>query len=184
MLNRELLESQLAELPLYVYEFIDPAKLEFSDRIRWICEHECPMYGKSWACPPGVGEVTACQQKCLQYANCLMISTITEVQDISDIVETLSTRAGHEAVTNQVRELFREQGVEPYILSTEACEACERCAILDGKPCCRPERMHPCVESHGINLLAVLDDMGLAFQYGENVVTWFSLLFFNETMEA
>jgi predicted metal-binding protein len=81
-------------------------------------------------------------------------------------------------VTNQVRELFREQGIEPYILSTEACEACERCAILDGKPCCQPERMHPCVESHGINLLGVLDDLGLAFQYGENVVTWFSLLFF------
>ena len=53
MLNKELLESQLAELPLYVYEFIDPAELEFSDRVRWICEHECPMYGKSWACPPG-----------------------------------------------------------------------------------------------------------------------------------
>ena len=26
MLNKELLESQLAELPLYVYEFIDPAE--------------------------------------------------------------------------------------------------------------------------------------------------------------
>ena len=35
MLNKELLEQQLAELPLYVYEFIDPTKLEFSDRIRW-----------------------------------------------------------------------------------------------------------------------------------------------------
>ena len=41
-----------------------------------------------------------------------------------------------------------------------------------------PEQMHPCVESHGINLLAVLDQLGLSFQYGENVVTWFSLLFF------
>ena len=109
-----------------------------------------------------------------------MISTITEVQDISDIVETLSTRGAHEEVTNQVRELFRDLGVEPYVLSTEACEACERCAILDGKPCCQPDRMHPCVESHGINLLAVLDDLGLTFQYGENVVTWFSLLFFHE----
>lgn len=59
-------------------------------------------------------------------------------------------------------------------------EGCQRCAILDGMPCRFPERMHPCVESHGINLLAVLDELGLAFQYGENVVTWFSLLFFND----
>ena len=180
MLNRELLEQQLAELPLYVYQFIDPKGLEFSDRIRWICEHECPMYGKSWACPPGVGSVPECEKKCLSYQNCLMISTITEVSDISNLQETLDTRPAHEKITNQVRDLMREQGIQPYILSTEACAVCERCAILDGLPCRLPGRMHPCVESHGINLLSVLDEQGLAFQYGENVVTWFSLLFFNE----
>ena len=180
MLNRELLESQLAELPLYVYQFIDPKGLEFTDRIRWICEHECPMYGKSWACPPGVGSVESCKGKCLGYENCLMISTITEVNDISNLQETLDTRPAHEKLTNQVRDLMREQGIQPYILSTEACAVCDRCAILDGLPCRLPGRMHPCVESHGINLLAVLDDQGLAFQYGENVVTWFSLLFYND----
>ena len=178
MLNMELLEAGLAELPLYTYAHLNPRELEFSERIRWICEHECPMYGKSWACPPGVGTVGQCKGKCLKYQNCLMISTIAEVYDIADINETLSTRAQHEDMTNQVRDLFREQGVEPYILSTEACAECERCAILDGEPCRMPERMHPCVESHGINLLTVIDEQGLTFQYGENVVTWFSLLFY------
>ena len=177
-MNRELLEEKLAELPLYIYDFIDPKELEFSDRIRWICEHECPMYGKSWACPPAVGAVAECKAKCLQYKNCLMISTITEVSDIASIDETLATRPEHEEVTNMVRELFREQGVEPYILSTESCAACERCAVLDGEPCRDPERMHPCVESHGINILPVIDELGLTFQYGENVVTWFSLLLY------
>ena len=178
-MDKELLEQQLSELPLYVYDFIDPATLEFSDRIRWICQHECPMYGKSWACPPGVGSVEECKGKCLGYRNCLMIATITEVVDISDINETLATRPEHENITNQVRDLMREQGIEPYVLSTEACTVCQRCAILDGQPCRMPERMHPCVESHGINILGLLEDQGLAFQYGENVVTWFSLLFYN-----
>ena len=178
MLNRELLEEKLAELPLYVYHFMTPEELDFNERIRWICEHECPMYGKSWACPPAVGAVAECKAKCLQYKNCLMISTITEVSDIASIDETLATRPEHEEVTNMVRELFREQGVEPYILSTESCAACERCAVLDGESCRDPERMHPCVESHGINILPVIDELGLTFQYGENVVTWFSLLLY------
>ncbi len=179
-MNRPLLEEKLAQLPLYVYQFIDPRELEFSHRIRWICEHECPMYGKSWACPPGVGPVDACKAKCLGYQSCLMIATITEVSDIANIHETLATRPAHEKITNQVRDLLREEGVQPYVLSTEACAVCDRCAILDGLPCRLPGRMHPCVESHGINLLSLLEDQGLAFQYGENVVTWFSLLFFNE----
>ena len=177
-MNRELLEERLAELPLYVYADVDPTALEFTDRIRWICEHECPMYNKTWACPPAVGSIKRCREHCLGYKNCLMISTIAEVMDISDIEETLATRPAHEEVTNQVRQLFREQGVEPYVLSTEACSICEKCAWLEGQPCRHPDRMHPCVESHGINVIPILDEQGIAFQYGENIVTWISLLFY------
>ena len=177
-MDMELLESQLAELPLYGYFFIDPKTLEFSDRIRWICEHECPMYGRSWACPPGVGSEEECKGKCLSYENCLLISTIVEVRDITDIEETLATRPDHEALTNEVRDMMRSLGVDPYILSTEACAECGRCAILDGEPCRLPDRMHPCVESHSINVVPILESRGLNFQFGANVVTWVSLLFY------
>lgn len=179
MMDRDLLEQQLSELPLYVYMDIDPQGIEFSQRIRWICQNECPMYGKSWACPPGVGEVEQCQKKCQSYAKCLMIGTITETEDIASMEQTLKTRPEHEKITNQVRDLMREQGIEPYILSTEACAVCDRCAILDGLPCRMPGRMHPCVESHGINLIPTLEENGLDFQYGGNIITWYSLLFYN-----
>jgi predicted metal-binding protein len=92
--------------------------------------------------------------------------------------ETLATRPDHEALTEQVRELMKQQGVDPFILSTEACTVCDRCAILDGQPCRFPEKMHPCVESHGINVVDVLERRGLDFQFGANVVTWISLLFY------
>ena len=177
-MNRELLEEKLSELPLYIYDFLDPKELEFSSRIRWICEHECPMYGRSWACPPGVGTVDHCQGKCLSYKNCLLISTIVEVRDITDIEETLATRPDHEAVTNEVRDIMRQLGADPYVLSTEACVLCERCAILDGESCRFPDKMHPCVESHGINVVPILESRGLEFQFGANVVTWVSLLFY------
>ena len=108
-MDTELLEQKLAELPLFGYFWIDPKELDFSDRIRWICEHECPMYNRTWACPPAVGPVAECKKKCRSYAHCLMIATITEVNDISDINETLATRPGHEKITNQVRDLLREQ---------------------------------------------------------------------------
>ena len=177
-MNKERLEERLAELPLYGYFFIDPRDLEFSDRIRWICEHECPMYGRTWACPPGVGSVHNCKCKCLSYPNCLMIATITEVEDITDIDETLATRPEHETITNQVRDIMRELGVDPYVLSTEACALCDRCAYLDGLPCRLPGKMHPCVESHGINVVPVMEENGLNFQFGANIVTWISLLFY------
>ena len=179
-MNKELFEQQLSQLPLYSYAWIDPRQLEFNQRIRWICEHECPMYGKTWACPPGVGTVEHCAGKCRNFDNCLMIATITEVEDIADIQQTLATRPEHEEVTNQVGAFLEEQGVKPYILSTEACAICDRCAWLDGQPCRYPERMHPCVESHGINVIPAMESLGVPFISGENVVTWVSLLFFSE----
>ena len=178
MMDLERLEAELMELPLLGYFYVDPKSLEFSDRIRWICENECPMCNKTWACPPAVGSVASCREKCQGYDNCLMIATITEVADIADLEETLATRPEHEAITNQVVSLLEEQGVTPYVLSTEACAICERCAWLDGQPCRHPDKMHPCVESHGINVIPVLESLGLDFQYGSNIITWFSLLFF------
>lgn len=178
MICRDTLEGQLAELPLYCYHWIDPRELEFTDRVRWVCEHECPMYGKTWACPPGVGTVSRCRARCEGFENCLMISTVTEISDIGNLQEALDTRPDHEAVTDAVGQILRNLGAEPWILSTQACAVCDRCAYLDGQPCRHPEKMHPCVESYGINLIPTLERVGVEYQFGRNVVTWFSLLFY------
>ena len=124
--------------------------------------------------------VEACRAHCLEYNRCRVISTVTEVADIADIDETLSTRADHEQITDQVADLLRECGAKPFVLSTESCAICPRCAILDGKPCRFPEKMHPCVESQGINVIPVLEENGLDFQYGQNIVTWISMLLYKE----
>ena len=178
MMDKALLESQLAEFPLFAYGFIDPKELDFTERVRYICSTECPMHGKTWACPPAVGTVAECKRKCLDYQECLMIATITEVSDIANIEEALATRGDHEAITTDVAALMEAQGIMPYILSTEACALCERCAWLDGQPCRFPKKMHPCVESHGINVIPALEMVGVPFISGENLVTWVSLLFF------
>ena len=35
-MNYEAIEQELAELPLYIYAWVDPQSLEFSDRVRHI----------------------------------------------------------------------------------------------------------------------------------------------------
>ena len=179
-MNYQQLKEQLSQLPLLYCSFFPSSELVFSQRVRHICQSDCPMFGKSWACPPGVGTVEQCREKCLGYSRCLMIATAAEVPDIGDIEQCLATRHDHEDITNQVGELLREQGVSPYILSTESCAICPRCAILDNQPCRFPERMHPCVESQGIVLTELAERHGIEFQYGGNVVTWFSLLLYEE----
>ena len=181
MMDITALEAALTELPLYEYFHFTTDELTFSERIRWICEHECPMYGKSWACPPGTGTVGQCRSKCLSFQKGLCVSTIVEVADISDIDETLATRPAHEEITEQVAAVLESHGAkQTYILSTEACAVCQRCAILDGQPCRFPQRMHPCVESQGIIISDLAEKHGIPFLYGGNIVTWFSLILYND----
>ena len=50
-MDKQAVEAQLCQLPVSQYAWIDPREIEFSERVRYVCEHECAMYGTSWACP-------------------------------------------------------------------------------------------------------------------------------------
>ena len=178
-MNRELLEQQLSELPLAQYEFFETEELEFAERIRVICETECPRYGKTWACPPAVGTVEQCKERCLRYPHGLLITSLAEVSSISHIEECLATRPAHEAMTHKIIELMEAQGAQVYGLSTESCAVCERCTYPNA-PCRHKDQMLPCLESHGIVATALADKYGIEYLYGPQVVTWFSILLFRE----
>lgn len=176
-MNRARLEERLNELPLAQYVFFRTEELEFSPRVRMVCELECPRYGKSWACPPAVGSVEDCKKRVLARPEGLLIVTLTEVNDIADMAETLATRPAHEKITRQVAQIIADEGVSPIVLSTESCAICEHCTY-PAAPCRHPELMYPCVESHAIVVTALAERLGVEYQYGGNVVTWFSLLLF------
>ena len=92
MINRVLLEEQLRELPIVQYEFFETASLTFSQRVRTVCQSDCPRYGTSWACPPAVGTVEECRARCLTYPRALLLATMSEVPDIADLEGTLEAR--------------------------------------------------------------------------------------------
>ncbi len=175
--DRALLEGQMRELPIVQYEFFDTRELTFSSRVRTVCEMDCARYGTSWACPPAVGTVEACRERCLRYPHALLLATMNEVEDLADMEGTLATRMSHEEITRQVNSLLRGQGAETYPLSTESCAICGQCTYPDA-PCRFPERMFPCVESHGILVLDIAERFGMDFQPQGNVVTWFSLILY------
>ena len=175
--TRKRIEEELSGFPICEYAFLRPEELPFSEKVRYICRTECPRYGKSWACPPAVGSVAACQAHCLSYPTALLITSLAEVADIADMEATLATREGHEELTRQVNALFRAQGVETFVLSTESCAICEHCAYPGG-PCRFPEKMFPCVEGQGILVTDLAEKFHIDFQAGGNLVTWFSLILY------
>lgn len=178
-MNQEKLEQQITEYPVCEYAFIDPKDIAFLEQVRYICETECPQYGKSWSCPPAVGTVPECQKRCSIFTGGFLFTTIAEVNDIANMEETLATRMEHEEITRHIRDLFKEQCEEIQVLSTESCSVCETCAYPDA-PCRFPDKMFPCIESYGILVTDLAEKYGISFMNGSNVVTWFSLILYRE----
>lgn len=178
-MDQASLEARLAAWPIYAYAFFAPEELVFSERVREICRTQCPMYDTNWACPPAVGTVAACRERLTGFQHGLMIATAAEVPDLADINCALHTREPHERLTREVLALVREKAGAAMALSTEACALCETCA-WPGAPCRQPERMFPCVESHGILVTELAERCGVDFMAEGPWVTWFSLIFFND----
>lgn len=173
------IESGVAKLPVVQYAWLDTAEIPFSERVRDICRQECPRYGTSWACPPGVGTVEACRRSCEGYDGAFVFTTIAEVSDIENMEETLATRGAHEKVTEQIRELFRAFSIRTLALSGESCARCASCTY-PGAPCRFPERMLPCIEGYGIVVPLLAEKAGIEFMNGGNIVTWFGVVFFTK----
>ena len=113
MNNREI-EALITQFPIYQYAFVETESIEFTEKVRTICKKECSRYGKSWSCPPAVGTLDDCKNRCREYPQALFFSTIADVPDYSDMDQLLATRREHEKITSQIEELlFRI--AEPYL---------------------------------------------------------------------
>lgn len=182
-MSREAMEEELRQFPLLETAYLKTEQIEFLQRVRTICETECPRYGTSWSCPPAVGTVDECRERSQKLPDCFVFSTIAEVEDITSMEQTLNTRMEHEEITRQVAAIFRRHYGRVIVLSTESCDQCSHCTYPDA-PCRKPERMFPCVESYGILVTSLAQSGGMSFENGANVITWFSVILFDAEAEG
>lgn len=176
-MERKKIEEQIAQYPICEYAFIRPQEIKFLDEVRYICRTECPQYGKSWSCPPAVGTVEECKERCMAYTGGFVFTTIAEVADAANLEETLATRFEHERITREIRKLLCDQCEDTLTLSTESCAVCEKCAYPEAS-CRHPDRMFPCIESYGILVTELAEQCGISFMNEGNVVTWFGMILY------
>lgn len=177
-MNIQKFEDFISQYPIFEYRVLDTKKIQIQERVRTICMQECERYGSTWACPPAVGTLQECEKKIKDFPQGVFFSSVAEVSDLMNMEELLSTRQAHEGLTTQVAGYLRAEGYETYTLSTESCDICETCAYKEGKPCRYPERMHPCLESHGVVVNEIVECESMEYNLGGNTILWFSLILF------
>ncbi len=178
-MNFKAIENHITQLPIYQYTFLNVDDIEFNDKIRNICRKECSQYGKSWSCPPAIGPLKQCKAKCMNYKHAILFSTTGEIADYSKRELIVTSKKEHEEITESIENFLKKEGLEFYTLSTESCTFCEKCSYPK-KSCINPDRMHPCIESHGILLSKSVEKYHMDYFLGGNLILWFSLIFIKE----
>lgn len=177
------IEAFITKFPIYQYAFVTPDADWFSDKVRTICKQECPRYGTTWSCPPAVGSVSVCKERCLEYEHALFFSSVVEVSDSMDLSASLKTKDDHEKMTQVIERFMRENKLPVYTLSSDSCSICEQCSYPK-KPCIHPDLMHPCIEGHGIVVPNLIEQNHMDYYIGNRYIIWFSLMFFNIDSEG
>lgn len=170
------IESFVAKHPIYQYSIVPVSEIPFSENVREICKNECNRYGKSWSCPPAVGTVEECRERCMQYKLALVFSTVAETGDAYDFDSVLHTNAEHEDITLRIVDRIEKDGNQVLALSSNSCALCHDCNYPNGM-CRFPHHMHPCIESYGIVVAPLLEKLGMDYAISEKQVLWFSILF-------
>lgn len=170
------IEAIISQYPIIQYAFCSTEELEFSDKVRSICQNECERFGKSWSCPPGVGSVSECEKRCLAYPQVLLYTTQAEVSDSSIFSEALASRASHEEITRSILQDMKQAGISCFALSGDSCQICDSCAYPE--PCRHPDIAIPCIESYGILVVPLTEKYQIDFYTDMHTVTWFGLIFY------
>ena len=161
---------------------IPQSKIVTSAEFRTICEsNQCGNYGRCWKCPPEIGPIDELMAEVKKYDWGLLYQTIRPLEDSYDVEGMFEAGKNHARVSQAVG-----KAVEPFLtgtilhLSCGGCNLCDVCAKKTNEPCRHPDKALAPMEGYGINVHDTVEGTPLKYINGQNTVTYFGIVLFNE----
>ena len=157
---------------------VDISELEFEDWVRDFCKNGCRSYNSSWACPPAVGTLKECRQRCLQYGNMMLFDKCYKLSGSFDSIGVQNAMSDFKLIVDRYAELLSPILSRSLFLTNEGCTRCEKCTWPDA-PCRFPEKLHHTIEGYGFNITKMARRAGLHYNGGPNTVTFFGAVLYD-----
>ena len=176
--RQETIEGFIYEYPVCEIYHIDTKDLIITEEVRQMCANEFRGGVPGWYYPPALDSIEECRERILHYRYGFLFSTVGEVNDAQDFMGCTEVRREHERLSYEIQERFREYFNDVMTLTT-GCALCDPCHCAQGE-CIYPEKRLYTMESHGIMIMRTIVDVGLTYQYGNQVATYFTLILYND----
>lgn len=174
MTETQMLEKIL-ELGAHHAGVVEVKDIEFEPQFRAMCEQNaCGMYGKSWMCPPFVGDHIQLIEQAKQYQHALVYQIIGQLEDSYDFEGMMETGEAMNQLTMSIRKAFQDlPEFETLFLGAGGCRICPTCAKREEQPCRFPDQALASLEAYCINVSKLAPMAGMKYINGQDTVTYF-----------
>ena len=154
--------------------------VETEESFRALCEKNvCGNYGRSWTCPPRVGEIHELMAELREFDRVLVFQTVSDLEDSYDFEGMMEAGERHNRLTDALRaEIRKEPFPKVLTLGAGGCRICQVCAMKTGEECRHPDRALASLEAYGVNVSKLAAASGMKYINGQNTVTYFGAVFY------
>lgn len=160
--------------------FLKVSDIPFDEKCRECCSANlCGKYGSTWNCPPAVGDFEKCKKYALTFDKAFVFTHRGKISDYSDMNAMNALRNETMDILFEICKKLKDDNIRFQPLGCEGCNECEKCTYPDA-PCRFPEKAVPAVEAYGIDVMKLAEQEGLTYYAGQNIVTFFCIILFQE----
>ncbi|MGX8775162.1 MAG: DUF2284 domain-containing protein, partial [Bacillota bacterium] len=139
-----------AEADLHEIAPYEIGELEFEGWVRDFCG-TCPQRNRTWACPPAVGTLDECRERCLSYSNMLLFDRVYPITSSFDSEGIQNAMNHFKDTVDRFSELVKPLVGRCMFLANEGCSRCGECTWPDA-PCRFPDMLYHTIEGYGFNI--------------------------------
>lgn len=172
-MQMQTLMQQILQLGAAHAGLVKVKDIPFDPAFRQMCkQNACGMYGRSWMCPPYVGEISDLIAQAKTHKTALVYQTIDPLEDSYDFEGMMRAGERMNRLTQAIREQFAEDA-SVLFLGAGGCRICSKCARQEEKPCRFPEKALASLEAYGVHVSELARLAGMQYINGVNTVTYF-----------
>lgn len=178
----EELREKALRLGAFRAEIVNAADVPTDAAFRAMCEsNACGNYGQNYTCPPLAGPIDTLMAKLKSYKSVLVYQTVSELEDSFDFEGMMEAGNVHNRLAQRLWDLTDEAGLTDVLhLGAGGCRLCPVCAKRTNELCRRPGRAMASLETYGVNVSQLAKLAGMKYINGQDTVTYFGAVLFNE----
>lgn len=181
-MDTRLAQEEARKLGFDLCREFNPALLVPEQRIRAYCiENRCGSYDAHHMCPPRVGSLEEVTARLQGFPQGILLQCSRLLDVANDREGATRTKIEfHRLIMRLERRVRRKGMTQLWGLIGGNCELCRVCTAVEDKPCRHPEKARTSLEAIGIDVVGLLEGLGLDGRFHSDRITWTGCILMGE----